>query len=89
MRVTWFGHSSTLLEIDGLRVLIDPVWGEQAGPSGLLGAKAFYPPPAALAALGRTDVVLISHDHWDHLGHSTVRGVTRRWWEPGPGRWRC
>ncbi|WP_433794832.1 MBL fold metallo-hydrolase [Actinoplanes sp. CA-252034] len=75
MRVTWFGHSSTLVEIDGLRVLIDPVWGGQAGPSGLLGAKAFYPPPAALADLGRMDVVLISHDHWDHLDHPTIRAM--------------
>ena len=75
MRVTWFGHSSALVEIDGLRVLIDPVWGERAGPSGLVGVRPFYPPPAALADLGRMDVVLISHDHWDHLDHPTVRAM--------------
>ena len=75
LRVTWFGHSSTLVEIDGSRVLIDPVWAPQAGPSGLLGTKAFYPVPAALADLGPVDTVLISHDHWDHLDHSTFRAM--------------
>jgi L-ascorbate metabolism protein UlaG (beta-lactamase superfamily) len=75
LRLTWFGHSSTLVEIDGSRVLIDPVWGEQSGPSALFGTKAFYPAPAALSELGRIDAVLISHDHWDHLDHSTISAM--------------
>ncbi|WP_329353153.1 MBL fold metallo-hydrolase [Streptomyces sp. NBC_01261] len=76
LRITWFGHSSTLMEIDGTRVLIDPFWGEQAGPNGLFGRKPFYPAPAALADLGPVDVVVISHDHWDHLDQSTVRAMS-------------
>ena len=75
LRVTWFGHSSTLLEIDGSRVLIDPFWGEQAGPNGLFGTKPFYPPPAALSDLGPVDVVVISHDHWDHLDQVTISSM--------------
>ena len=75
LRITWFGHSSMLVEIDGFRLLIDPFWGEQAGPSGLLGTKPFYPPPAALSALGHVDAVLISHDHWDHLDQSTISAM--------------
>ena len=75
LRVTWFGHSSTLVEVDGLRALIDPFWGAQSGPSGLVGTKPFYPPPAALSDLGPVDVVLISHDHWDHLDQPTISAM--------------
>jgi L-ascorbate metabolism protein UlaG (beta-lactamase superfamily) len=75
LRITWFGHSSTLVEIDGSRVLLDPFWGEYSGPSALLGTKPFFSPPAALADLGPVDAVLISHDHWDHLDQSTVTAM--------------
>ncbi|GAA2611485.1 MBL fold metallo-hydrolase [Dactylosporangium fulvum] len=75
LRTTWFGHSSLLVEIDGTRVLIDPFWGKQAGPSGLFGTKPFYPAPAALSDIGPVDAVLISHDHWDHLDQPTVSAM--------------
>jgi L-ascorbate metabolism protein UlaG (beta-lactamase superfamily) len=75
LRITWFGHSSTLVEIDGSRVLLDPFWGAHSGPSGLLGATPFYPPPAALADIGPVDAVLISHDHWDHLDQATITAM--------------
>ena len=71
--VTWFGHSSSLVEIDGVRILIDPVWDERAAPTRWAGPKRFFPPPLALEDLPPIDVVLISHDHYDHLGESTVR----------------
>jgi Beta-lactamase superfamily domain len=63
MRVTWFGHSSVLLEIDGARVLIDPVWDERASPVTWAGPKRFYPPTIGLEQLPQLDAVLISHDH--------------------------
>ena len=75
LRITWFGHSSTLVEIDGVRVLIDPFWGEQAGPSRLFGSTPFFSPPAAPADLGPIDVVVISHDHWDHLDQPTISAM--------------
>jgi L-ascorbate metabolism protein UlaG (beta-lactamase superfamily) len=75
LRVTWFGHSSTLVEIDGSRVLLDPFWGEHSGPSGLLGTAPFFKPPAALSDLGEIDAVLISHDHWDHLDQATITAM--------------
>ncbi|WP_053720070.1 MBL fold metallo-hydrolase [Saccharothrix sp. NRRL B-16348] len=77
LRVTWFGHSSSLIEIDGSRVLVDPFWGEQSGPSSLLGIKPFYRPPAALSEIGPVDVVLISHDHWDHLDQPTISAMAQ------------
>jgi L-ascorbate metabolism protein UlaG (beta-lactamase superfamily) len=75
MRVTWFGHSSTLLEIDGVRILFDPFWGAVSGPTSLLGAQRFYPAPAALEDIGKIDAVLISHDHWDHLDQPTISAM--------------
>ena len=78
LRVTWLGHSTTLLEIDGQRVLIDPMWGERASPFTFAGPTRFYPPPLSLADLPTPDVVLISHDHYDHLDMPTVRALAAR-----------
>jgi hypothetical protein len=51
LRATWFGHSSLLMEIDGVRVLIDPVWDERAAPTQWTGPKRFFPPTLALEDL--------------------------------------
>jgi L-ascorbate metabolism protein UlaG (beta-lactamase superfamily) len=75
LRVTWFGHSSSLLEIDGLRVLIDPVWDQRASPFRWAGPKRFFAPTIALEDLPQINAVLISHDHYDHLGEQTVRSL--------------
>src|SRR5271154_5101213 len=48
LRVTWFGHSSVFLEIDGTKILIDPLWSERASPVSWAGPKRWYPPPIAL-----------------------------------------
>jgi L-ascorbate metabolism protein UlaG (beta-lactamase superfamily) len=77
LRVTWFGHSSSLVEIDGVRILIDPVWDERAAPTQWAGPKRFFPPTLALENLPPIDVILISHDHYDHLGEGTVRKLAR------------
>jgi L-ascorbate metabolism protein UlaG (beta-lactamase superfamily) len=77
LRVTWFGHSSSLIEMDGVRILVDPVWDVRASPFQWMGPKRFYAPTLAIEALPRIDVVLISHDHYDHLGAGTVRRLAR------------
>ena len=71
------GHSSTLLEIDGVRVLMDPVWEQRAAPVEWFGPKRFFAPPLPLEELPPIDVVLLSHDHYDHLGARTVRAWRR------------
>lgn len=75
LRITWMGHSSVLAEIDGHRVLFDPVWGERCSPFAFAGPKRLHPVPLPLAALGPVDVVVISHDHYDHLDLPTIKAL--------------
>jgi L-ascorbate metabolism protein UlaG (beta-lactamase superfamily) len=78
LRATWLGHSTVLIEIGGLRVLTDPVWGPRASPSRLVGPKRFQPVPVALKAMPDIDLVVISHDHYDHLDYPSIRELARR-----------
>lgn len=73
LRATWLGHSTVLLEIDGYNVLTDPVWGPRASPFRFLGPKRYQPVPVAFDRLPPLDVVVISHDHYDHLDYPTIR----------------
>lgn len=77
LRITWFGHSGMLVEADGVRVLIDPVWDQRASPVRFLGPKRFFPPTLRLEDLPELDAVLLSHDHYDHLGKGTVRRLAQ------------
>ena len=77
LRATWLGHSTVLLEVDGFRVLTDPVWGTRASPTRLAGPKRFQPVPVPLAGLPAVDVVVISHDHYDHLDYPTLRALAK------------
>lgn len=71
--VTWFGHSAFLLETGGQRILIDPMLGDVASPTSF-GTKRFaYEQPIPLDELKAIDVVVISHDHYDHLDYPTIK----------------
>jgi L-ascorbate metabolism protein UlaG (beta-lactamase superfamily) len=78
LRVTWLGHSTMLLEIDGHRFLTDPVWGERAGPVSFAGPKRWFAPLLALKDLPPLDAVVISHDHYDHLDYATIVALKDR-----------
>src|SRR5690606_23974232 len=67
LRVTWLGHSTVLLELDGYVILTDPVFGNRTSPLSFAGPKRFHAVPAALSDLPPLDAVLLSHDHYDHL----------------------
>lgn len=75
LRVTWMGHSSVLVEIDGHRVLFDPVWADRCSPFAFAGPKRLHPVPVPLEALGPIDAVVISHDHYDHLDMPTIKAL--------------
>lgn len=72
LRLTWLGHSTLVIEIDGVRVLTDPVWVQRASPLQFAGPKRFHPPPVALKALPPLDAVILSHDHYDHADRATL-----------------
>ncbi len=72
LRATWLGHSTVLLEVDGARVLTDPVWGDRASPVSFAGPKRFQPVPVPISALPELDAIVISHDHYDHLDYPTL-----------------
>lgn len=72
-RVTWFGHSAFLVEMNGMRILLDPMFGQQAAPHPWLGTNRYNPTfPLEVSQLESIDVVLFSHDHYDHLDHGSV-----------------
>ncbi|AFE04177.1 hypothetical protein COCOR_01622 [Corallococcus coralloides DSM 2259] len=78
LRVTWLGHSTMLLEVDGARVLTDPVFGNRVSPVSFAGPKRFHATPVSLDALPDLDAVLVSHDHFDHLCRSTIQALAKR-----------
>ena len=73
LRVTWLGHSTTLIEIDGKKFLTDPVWGPRTSPFTWIGPERWYAPPLEFEDLPKLDAVLISYDHYDHLDYPTIR----------------
>jgi L-ascorbate metabolism protein UlaG (beta-lactamase superfamily) len=78
LTATWMGWATVLVEIDGKRVLTDPVWSDRCSPSTLVGPHRFHEPPIALGDLPHIDVVVISHDHYDHLDMPVVRALGAR-----------
>lgn len=74
---SWYGHSSVLIEIDGYRVLADPVWSRRCSPSRSVGPQRMHEVPVPLEALPAVDAVVISHDHYDHLDIDTVIALAR------------
>jgi L-ascorbate metabolism protein UlaG (beta-lactamase superfamily) len=77
LRITWMGHSTMVVEVDGVRVLVDPVWDQRAAPVRWAGPRRFFDAPLRLEEMPAIDVVLVSHDHYDHLGKSTVQRLPR------------
>jgi len=77
LRATWLGHSTVLVEIDGMRVLFDPVWAKRASPSSLVGPKRFFDVPLPIDQVPDLDAVIASHDHYDHLDRGVVKALAK------------
>jgi L-ascorbate metabolism protein UlaG (beta-lactamase superfamily) len=78
LRAVWIGHSTVIVDIDGVRVVTDPIWSERCSPFESIGPQRFHPPPIDLGAIGRVDAVVISHDHYDHLDMKSVQALAAR-----------
>lgn len=73
-RLTWFGHSTFLLELDGKKILIDPMFSETPAPLPMLGPKRFSANlPIEIEELPTIDAIILSHDHYDHLDYSSIQ----------------
>ncbi|KAG7271857.1 hypothetical protein CRUP_028229 [Coryphaenoides rupestris] len=97
LRATWLGHSTVLVELDGVNLLTDPIFSQRASPVQFVGPKRYRGPPCTVEQLPRIDAVVISHSHYDHLDAGTwlrragCEDVTELdWWERSrvgvPGR---
>lgn len=73
LRVTFVNHSTFLLQVDGINILTDPVWSDRASPVSWAGPKRFHAPGIPLSHLPPIDIVLLSHDHYDHMDLPTLR----------------
>lgn len=72
LAATWLGHASVLVEIDGSRILTDPMFSRRASPADFAGPRRLHPVPVPPSDLPPLDAVLISHDHYDHLDRATI-----------------
>ena len=79
LSLTWIGHSTFLIQSDGLSVLTDPIWSERASPVQFAGPRRHSSPGLEFDALPAIDAVFLSHDHYDHLDDSTVRHLITRY----------
>lgn len=78
LAVTWLGHSTALVETGGVTILTDPIFGTYASPLPTASLKRWVDPPVPVAGLPRVDLVLLSHNHYDHLDAPTVRELATR-----------
>ena len=76
--VTWIGHATVLAQLGGLSLLTDPIFAERASPFGFVGPKRQQPPAIALPDLPHIDLVVVSHNHYDHLNRAAVTALARQ-----------
>ncbi len=78
IRATVIGHATVLVQVGGINFLTDPVLSRRIGPTSWLGPKRVRPPAVPLAEIPKIDVVLLSHDHYDHLDRPTLAALAKR-----------
>jgi L-ascorbate metabolism protein UlaG (beta-lactamase superfamily) len=78
MRVTWIGHATVLVQTAGLNILTDPIWSERPSPVSFIGPKRARAPGVRFEDLPRIDLVLVSHNHYDHMDVATLKRLWER-----------
>jgi L-ascorbate metabolism protein UlaG (beta-lactamase superfamily) len=78
MRVTWIGHATVLVQTRGLNILTDPIWSERASPFSFVGPKRVRAPGVRFEDLPKIDLVLVSHNHYDHMDLPTLKRLRER-----------
>ncbi len=78
LHVTFINHATMLIQMDGMNILTDPIWSDTAGPLSWIGAKRVRAPDVKLSDLPDIHIVLISHDHYDHLDRSTLKRILEK-----------
>ncbi|CAL1545091.1 unnamed protein product [Lymnaea stagnalis] len=81
VRHMWIGHASSLVQLDGLTILTDPIFSDRCSPFQWFGTKRYRPPPCAVDQLPKVDCVVISHNHYDHLDYGSVVSLNQRFGE--------
>jgi N-acyl-phosphatidylethanolamine-hydrolysing phospholipase D len=85
--LTWVGHTSFLIQMSALNILLDPVWSERVSPVRFIGPRRWVPPGVEFDRLPPIDAVVLSHDHYDHLDAPTISRLVERypaavWYSP-------
>jgi N-acyl-phosphatidylethanolamine-hydrolysing phospholipase D len=75
IRYTWIGHSTAVIQVGQDNLLIDPVFSNRCSPSRFFGPKRYRPPACTVPELCKIDVVLVSHDHYDHLDEEALNNL--------------
>jgi L-ascorbate metabolism protein UlaG (beta-lactamase superfamily) len=78
LRVTWINHATTLIQMDGVNILTDPIWSERASPYSFIGPKRYRDPGLRFGSLPPIDVVVISHNHYDHFDVPTLARLAQQ-----------
>lgn len=78
LSVTWVGHATTLIQIDGVNILTDPIWSERCSPVSFIGPKRYTPPGIKIENLPRIDIVILSHNHYDHTDLPTLKQLEEK-----------
>ncbi len=78
LRLTFVNHATMLIQMDGVNILTDPIWSERCSPVSFAGPKRHRPPGIRFDDLPKIDLVLVSHNHYDHLDLPTLRALQKR-----------
>lgn len=78
LSVTWIGHATTLIQVDGVNILSDPIWSERCSPVSFIGPKRYTPPGIKIEDLPKIDIVILSHNHYDHTDLPTLRQLEEK-----------